>query len=278
LIFIDTNNKQPEKKWLNKSRLLTQKLINATDEDSRKKIIKDNRNHWSDLKTWLQRLSHNKCWYSEARDKCSDFHVDHFRPKSCAKQCNGEKRNGYWWLAFDWKNYRISGSICNCCHRGDDGKTHGKSDFFPLRDDSPPARDNTDDIRKEISYLLDPTNPDDPVLLTFDETGTAIPSEISGWNRERAEVTIELLHLNYYLLTDERKRIWQRCRSIINRASNKINQCIENRNTISEKEVSDIVNELRELIKPDAELSATAKACLISSGYDWAMRLAIDAN
>ena len=38
----------------------------------------------------------------------------------------------------------------------------------------------------------------------------------------------------------------------------------------------DKLNELRDMIKVNAELSSTAKACLFSSGITWAIRLAGD--
>ena len=40
---------------------------------------------WSELKPTLSRWSYDKCWYTEAREAVSDYHVDHFRPKSRVK-------------------------------------------------------------------------------------------------------------------------------------------------------------------------------------------------
>jgi hypothetical protein len=36
---------------------------------------------WTLLRPPFERLSHNKCWFSEAYTSVSDFQVEHFRPK-----------------------------------------------------------------------------------------------------------------------------------------------------------------------------------------------------
>lgn len=282
MIHINTSGLQPPAEWLQKSNRLTQRLINAQNDDERATIINNNNHIWAELKKFLLNFSHSKCWYSEAKDICSDYHIDHFRPKLQAKELNKDERPGYWWLAFDWRNYRIAGSICNCQHKGNDSETHGKSDYFPLKKGSYKAGNFNDDIRKEINYLLDPTNPDDPILITFDESGKAIPSETDGWNKERASVSIDLLHLNYYLLTDERKIVWQECRAYMLKAIkilDTLSKHDRNLNDDLEGQLIDdfdfMIEKIKKLISPEARLSSTAKACLMSSGYEWARNLVI---
>ena len=144
---------------------------------------------WSDLKAALSELSHGKCWYSEAHELFSYYHVDHFRPKKL-----------YWWLAYDWKNYRLCGSVGNV----------NKREAFPLQDETRRAVMPESVLCDEVVCLLDPTQQDDCVLLTFDESGKARPSEADDtWPFLRANITIEILNLNYIPLIDGRKQIWQ---------------------------------------------------------------------
>ena len=74
------------------------------------------------IRNWLLEQFHNKCWYTEAQDAVSSFHVDHFRPKTRALDLEGNACEGYWWLAFEWTNYRISGQLINV----------KKKDLFPI--------------------------------------------------------------------------------------------------------------------------------------------------
>src|SRR5262249_52890219 len=124
----------------------------APNEAARNKIIDDNSELWGELKEWLMTFSFDKCWFSEAKDVYSHWHVEHFRPKKKAKHSN---RDGYWWRAFDYLNYRLCGSVGNT----------KKGSYFPLRAGSKPAGP-TDNCEDEAALLLDPTRPDDVMLLT----------------------------------------------------------------------------------------------------------------
>jgi len=84
-----------------------------------------------------------------------------------AKQLDGTERDGYWWLAFDWRNYRISGAIGNRPNRGEDDEIRGKADYFPLREGSPVATGPECNLRDELIYFLDPTDANDPLLLNI---------------------------------------------------------------------------------------------------------------
>jgi hypothetical protein len=108
----------------------------------RKKIIKKYEDLWSEpkLKEILARWSYGKCWYSEARELCSDYHMDHFRPKNRVTEHpewpnNGRPDEGYWWAAFLWDNYRLASGFCNSPHRIGD-EVLGKSDYFRLFSES----------------------------------------------------------------------------------------------------------------------------------------------
>jgi len=85
---------------------------------------------WRSLKGQLEQVSDGKCWYCESSQHRADNAVDHYRPKN--RNRSGE-HDGYWWLAFDWRNYRYSCTYCNS-RRSDDvkGTSGGKHDNFPL--------------------------------------------------------------------------------------------------------------------------------------------------
>lgn len=258
MIHINIDDKEPPEEWCHKAELVTEQLKSLDSSEERKKLIEKHSDLWGELKAWLLELSHDKCWYSEAKDDFSYYHIDHFRPKNRAKQLDGTEREGYWWLAFDWRNYRISGSIGNI----------RKGDYFPLKGGSCPAMSPKCDLRDEIIYLLDPTNPNDPSLLTFDESGYPQPAAPEGtWEHERAKVTIKLIHLDFYRLVNARKHIWNKCRQLISEAENLMR---EEPSATRNANLRKTLSELREMISVKAKLSATARACLSSSGITWA--------
>lgn len=271
MIHINIKDKNPPKDWCKKAESLTEELKQLKTSSERKEFI-NKRRIWSKLQHWLKGLSDGKCWYSEAREIYSFYDVDHFRPKNRAKQLDGTKRDGYWWLAFDWRNYRLSGNIGNRANRDEDNETRGKVDFFPVRDGSHLATGPESDLRDELFYLLDPTDPDDPPLLTFDESGYPKPAVLEKegkWEYDRATITIKLLHLDYGPLVDERKRIWTRCTLRINQLQNLMQEQTGASSVTIKTQIKNIRNELREMISEKAELSSTARACLLSSSPIW---------
>ncbi len=264
MIHININDKKPPEKWCRDAQKFTEQLNSLSTSKERKELIEKKRKLWGKLKPWLLQLSHDKCWYSEDKKGGSHLHVDHFRPKNRAKGLDGTEREGYWWLAFDWKNYRISCNIVN----------NYKGDYFPLKEGSPVAT-GPDDLCDEIIYFLDPTNPDDPPLLAFDESGLPKPSARKGtWEYERAKVTIERLHLDCYSLVDKRKEIWNHCIFLINQAQNLMK--VQSESDYIKSNLKDIHKALKKIISEDAELSSTAKACLLSTGIDWVRNLVFE--
>ena len=114
----------PPQDWVEKANEITEKLKQAPDEEARKKIIEDNDGFWRDtrIRDWLLGQFYNKCWYTEALESVSAYHVDHFRPKGRITNVDKSKEDGYWWLTFNWKNYVIAGQLINT----------KKSDMFPI--------------------------------------------------------------------------------------------------------------------------------------------------
>lgn len=59
--------------WKDKAKKLLQELVDAADGPARQKILSDPNNRiWSELKLELRKLSHGKCWYTEALQAGTD--------------------------------------------------------------------------------------------------------------------------------------------------------------------------------------------------------------
>jgi uncharacterized protein (TIGR02646 family) len=255
---IPTAGKSPDAAWLQTAVDLLAALDAAAGPAERNAIIDANDKLWGHLKEWLLDLSHQKCWFSEAKDCFSHFHVEHFRPKKSAKDGDGTVHDGYWWLAFDWKNYRICGSVGNT----------KKGTFFPLRTNSARVGRN-EDIRLEDQQLLDPADRDDPGLLSFTVDGTAIvaPGVTDDWETARVEYSIERLNLNFGPLADKRKSIWSDCWTQITEYLNELQLYhADKSNLIAKAGYKQAAGRLRDMIKEERELSSVARACILFSG------------
>src|SRR5579872_6655406 len=196
--------------WLKRSEELVQALAKLEGEnkrDERNALIDANSDHWSELKPWLLALSYGKCWFSEARELFSHYDVEHFRPKKQAKSLGGEERDGYWWLAFKYMNFRICGNVGN----------RKKGGWFPLRAGSMCSAYAAQCEESEVAYLIDPIEEDDVNLLAFDDKGDviAVPG-CSEWDSQRVNESVKRLKLNEHAaLSDERRKVWQKVNDLI---------------------------------------------------------------
>ena len=117
-----------------KAKNLSEEEIEKLIRKVRAKAINAKSNVWAEAKKAFQNIIGCKCWYCEMEATRFDQPVDHFRPKNSVAECDG-KHDGYWWLAFDWKNYRLACTFCNSLRRSED-TVGGKQDRFPLIDPS----------------------------------------------------------------------------------------------------------------------------------------------
>lgn len=258
--FVPTSGWRPAPEWTERAGELLDELRAAPDRAARKRIIERNSRVWGALKDDLLALSHGKCWFSEARDCFNYWHVEHFRPKNSALDLDGTEHDGYWWLAFDWHNYRICGGVGNTA----------KSTHFPLRNPARRAAAPTDDLREEDPVLLDPADEDDPLLLSFNLEGTAIaaPHVSDAWEQERVDYSIKRLNLNFPSLTDRRKTVWQECwRQIeVYRAELQRMQQSGSGSALAKQAAKHSVAAIRQMLRSETEFSATARACVLWSG------------
>lgn len=156
---------------------------------------------WSDLKPVLEKICGKKCWYSECHMHGDFEDVDHFRPKNRSLDVNGNVilEDGYWWLAYDYMNYRLSCRICN--------EGGGKEDYFPIKPGSQPA--SGESTAEEIPLLLDPCNKHDTELIGYNERGCVIPLTNDPWEIERVIQSRKRFRLGEF--NDARREIQCKC-------------------------------------------------------------------
>ena len=222
---------------------------------------------WQALNERLAELGNRKCWYSETKNPGSDKEIDHFRPKASVDEDGTHE--GYWWLAFDWQNFRYSCQWCNQVrNEGADGTRGGKGDRFPLEDEGTRARGENEDYRNERPTLLDPVDPADWRLLTFRPDGYPTPSADDGTTEyERARVSIEVYHLDSIEMVRGRK-------SLATKVARVVGEIEELRPSIGEEHLRQVyrsrVDELLELMGGESEYSKAAVAYV--RGEVWTFR------
>jgi hypothetical protein len=251
------NGKKPSKAWIKKANALTNALKAAPDKQARDKIIDDNSRVWGEIKGWLRSFSYGKCWFSEARDKYSHLQVEHFRPK---KEAKDPDRDGYWWRAFDYLNYRLCGSVGNA----------KKGSYFPLRTETEAAKCPDDNCDDEAPLLIDPTVEGDVMLLTFADGGMAIAAQSDGWQHERAKRSIELYKLNEHPpLSRAREDVWTKCRLDVYELEILLAEQNNKYSPSRQKDINAIAKRLADRARPTSEFSSVARAFLSQDPRSW---------
>lgn len=230
---------------------VTQELQSAVDKAARDDIIKRKAHVYRAFRDWLFQLGDQKCWFTEADDKASHMEVEHFRPKKVAKELDGTERDGYWWLAFDWHNFRLCGNIPN----------RKKGGYFPLRQGCQCATAQHRSLGQEEPYLLDPTHPRDPTLLDFDPSGESRPSALAkqdAWDEERVRVSIERFALDHQQLSDARKALWNQ----LSRDVNEYTRLLADGSARAIGQAEEICARLRTAIRKESRFSRAARTYL----------------
>jgi hypothetical protein len=259
-VEIDPDKKQ---KWIDKANLLLETLetiIREQTKEDRDKYIDDNNRYWKLFKEHLKLLSYRKCWYSDSINPASHYHVDHFRPKKKVINYDKTERDGYWWLAFDLSNFRLSGSVPNT----------KKGNHFAVKDHPVVSKGS---VRDEIFYFLDPTNSNDVSLINFQEDGLAIesaPENDERWDYQRAKYTIKYLDLNYEDLVEARMVEWGLTSKLIQKINELIKENNDNPSASLRAEIEGLKNQCRQRVASCANFTSTNRACLRASGKRWA--------
>lgn len=200
-------------------------------------------------------MSAGKCWFSEVRELYSHYDVEHFRPKKEAKALIASARDGYWWLTFDYMNFRVCGNVGN----------RKKGGWFPLKDGSLCSSFAAPCEESETRYLLDPIDDDDVALIAFDEEGKVIPMPgISEWEQERVNETVKRLKLNEHVpLAEARRKVWQKVDQLIADFTAAKARCGAGNNPAAKAKLTAVRARVREMTDPAAELSAVARWSLL---------------
>lgn len=186
-----------------------------------KKIYISGTNTWKLLKGWLSELSYGNCWYCEAKTERATSDVDHYRPKAgITIYRNPIIHDGYYWLAYDWSNYRFSCQRCNRPEKDDDKVLRGKANEFPLCDES--LRNSTPTSSNiERPVLLDPCRRADTKELAHLINGFIEPAKKKGSiSHERARYTCETLGLNNFGVPQKKREGFEPIRLLIELVGN----------------------------------------------------------
>lgn len=233
----------------------------AAERHERNEFISKKSAHWGKLKPWLFALSGGKCWFTDTTNNGSHYDVEHFRPKAEARNFDGSVREGYWWLAFDYTNYRQAGGVPNT----------KKGGWFPLCDGSHCSTFNIQCEDSEFPYLLDPVKASDPLLLAFEEEGNAIPvpsadnwaTDAEKWNKARAEESIKRYKLNdHEALPGGRRKFWSEVTATIKEFLEAKAKFHPVKNPLPGETMEQAARQIEAMTKPDVEFSSVAKWCI----------------
>lgn len=258
--------------WLSEASDALQALEGKTPEE-RRAFINDNGEIWSGVKSAMAQLSHQKCWYSERRIAVTELEVDHFRPKNRVTGAIPPHK-GYWWLAFDWKNFRLAYSLIN--KRRTDAReenVQGKGCYFPLIDENARVPDTAAaPTVGERPELIDPCIAADVQLLDYAvEDGKVVERFTTAQNQtrhRRAKTSIKLFHLNEGTLIRDRHDLYVAIRHSVRRIE-ELEAEREAHGTLNPKqedEYDNLLNQIGDWINSAAPFSSFARACLKQNG------------
>jgi 5-methylcytosine-specific restriction endonuclease McrA len=243
------------------------------DPEIRATLINRYRNRWTALRGAFAAYSHDKCWYVECKNLGTDDDVDHFRPKLGVKE--DPSHPGYFWLAFEWTNLRLS------CHRAnrprtnvETGQTGGKAEHFPLIDPAVRAMSPNDNLSSEVPALIDPTKPADVALLSFKPNGEAdLSPEFKGQAIAEAkfEASRLILHLNWPKFRDARVVLYNQIARTVDRGEREAPQDYQGLHPASDAFV-DACRDLWNAMDASEEYSSAARIYVESFKHVWWVR------
>lgn len=270
--------------WLKEAADALEILVGLPPEN-RSTFINENGKIWSDLKSALSKISHEKCWYSEARIAPSELEIDHFRPKNRVSKSKLPHK-GYWWLSFQWTNFRLAYSLVNKRRRDPrDENIQGKGCYFPLIDEDARVTDaKPAPTDRERPQLIDPCVKADVGLLDYAvEDGKVVErfTLVQDMERhERAKVSIDLFHLNEGTLIRDRHELQVAIRHAANRIED-LETLRESAGPLSKKDQEEydlFINQIGDLINSASRFSSFARACVRQGGdRGWNTELLITA-
>ena len=253
--------------WSDDANAVLQKMMAEDDPVKRSEIIQANSGLWGEIKIELAKISNDKCWYTESKQEGTDTDVDHFRPKKRVAEANDTEtpHPGYWWLAFDLANYRLSCIYANRRRRDvETGEVGGKADHFPLINEDNRAWTPECDCDEEQPLLLDPCKAADVALITFKDDGEAMPrfNEVDRPRAfQRADVSIELYNINNSTLVRARIDLRDKINGLLKDAERFFNK-LESGDAAHEYGYERAVEQLLEYIDEGAPYSGFCQAII----------------
>ncbi|WP_284078074.1 hypothetical protein [Herbaspirillum aquaticum] len=288
MIYVDIERLVRPEGWEAKAAALLLELQKKPDAE-RSQFIEDCKvRTWGDphLLLALRALVGNKCWYSEVPLEGQDPNIDHFRPKGRVREIDDkllptkDYLPGYWWWAFEWRNFRLASAHSNQ-RRVDSLTNGGKADFFPVRGGR--AEPNTDYLHCiEDALPIDPCKRTDVALLWFDSDG--VPS-CSSWRRKktvadenRVKISIWLYHLDKQEIVQRRRQHMDDIRSdLLNADSDyRLWQSIPG-NIISKNNFESKLKTIKKKISDESEFAGAKRAAVYSEAakYEWLFEFGI---
>ena len=274
--FINTKGYNP-KDWQREQQFKLLALRGCINKEARSAFLNvANNKTWNRHKAYFEKLSHGKCWFTEANATVSDYAIEHFRPKNkvdliTSKDDYAEKRNssdvnGYWWLAYELENLRLAAYKPNQL----------KGNYFPLRNDSIIATAHNNSWRKEIPMLLDPCVANDVSLLTY-EGVEPVPSNSDETEIDhiRARISIKVYGLKHDKLKKARSRSYEEAKNYY-RTCERNWEAIQNYAGVNPEayqlaleNFSDNCTNLVEMLRPDKQFTRMILAFLTCMNKQW---------
>ena len=237
------------KDWLSKAAKKTSDVKAIGTHDKRSKYFKKNP-IWTDLKPYLKEVYGKVCWYSEADITNEYGDVDHFRPKSMSMDMQKKVilPDGYWWLAYDYTNYRLSCTISN----RPSGDNAGKREYFPLKNPEN-ALSPDDNLTKEEPVLLDPCCLYDTTLMGYSADGNPISLSDNSWEVTRVDFSIRAYNLREF--SNARRMIHGNCHMVIKLLDQMLSSTDSFENN---KDIGECISTMQRFISPGTPYSSVA--------------------
>lgn len=285
MIHINLDDVTPGAEWERQAAILTAELKRKPAAERAAFIKQHRKDTWGHprLLEALRAVVGNKCWYSEVSLEGADPNVDHFRPKGGIREVDTDLQDtgtispGYWWLAFELRNFRLTSMHANQ-RRVDETTEGGKWDYFPVR--GPRAAEGTEwGCIIEDVLPLDPCSATDVSLLWFDPDGKPSVVRRRGGppntaEEERVRVTIWLYHLDKVEIQARRTQYVEDIRKDLRKADAyyKLWNPTSSTPNLQAKNSFDIkVAEIKKKLADNAEF-ARAKQCAVQTAivdYAW---------
>ncbi len=288
MIYVDLTQLNLPDGWEDRAQELLEQLKSKAPSERSDFIDAHRHETWAhpDFLSALRSLVGNKCWYSEVPLEGADPNVDHFRPKGRVKEIDDKLQPtktfsaGYWWWAFEWRNYRLASMHSNQ-RRVDIDTSGGKADYFPINGQR--TKDGTEYVLCiEDAVPIDPCKRTDVALLWFDSNG--VPS-CSEWRRHRCpedefrvKVSIWLYHLDKQEIVKKRREHMEAVRvDIINANTDYLLWKSIPGNILSKNSFENRISALKRKISDNSEFAGAKKAAICSEAakYEWILEFGL---